>query len=518
MRNLCTEASMNAPRARWRRLGLLAAFVMLWGACGDSGRISVAEINRIESVYLEGLSSSSVTMRADTVRAIGLTDSEQWAPMFQKALADKSPMVRGAAAVQLMRMGSEKAQGQIVSVLTGGDERAATVIAHEVFSTRSAKAAPADLLSVALRSDVVEVRRRAMRFGLLRPLGLLKGGDKRAASALLARLANLSEDPDPRVAGTALAALVRADRTDLLKEMVRDAGNADDIDDRRRAIRVLAVARLPKTRRALKGMSEAGPDELRREALIALMAQGREVDLDPVRKMLSGADEDTTIHIITALGFSGLTDALRIMRPYREDSRAAVRMATYESMGRHDGAEAVDFKRGLTDEDAGAAIAAVTGMVRADPNSVALSVRAALKNPARAGRVLQVLISAALHFELDGEMKLLSRLETQLRNVEETLKPLLQSESEVARAAAAELIFRRPDPMGLYKTLKEPSVEVTYALLDSLARSPGAEAPLAHLAFFESFNDAPMLSLRIISATGIWNAYRVSEELSRVSQ
>ncbi len=508
------EVGVKESRRGW----LLPCVVVLWAAalwgavgCGEDQEIPKEEALRIEGVFRAGLRSPEPYMRAETVRAIGVTGSPKLSGLLVEALADETPLVRGSAALRLSRYDLDRAQSHIVGVLTGEDEWARRIVVREVLRGQGGDKLHDAVVSIALRSEDPVVRQRALEYGLIAQLNLEPDATRRDRE-LIPKLSEVVNDPDPVIAGLALSALHQQGHKARFQALLRET-TTGSIKDQKRALRVLSEAHLPGTHEHLKELEGLGEGKRRKEVLVGLTSLGEKAWMDELREELSGADAATTSHIIRALGRNDSHQALRIIRPYREDSRKEVRVWVYRSLGGNPNADASDFKRGLQDEDPEVAIEALRGLLKVAPTFTPTVARELLKDEVQRTRILQVLISALHAVEVDGHVEELDRLESQLQGLEEDLLGMLGDPAPFVRASAAELIFKRRDPMVLYETLKEPRVEVTYALLDALAKSPPAQAPLSHLAFFKRFDDAELESLRIISAAGIWNAYRVAEAL-----
>ena len=133
-----------------------------------------------------------------------------------------------------------------------------------------------------------------------------------------------------------------------------------------------------------------------------------------------------------------------------------------------------------------------------------------MKDEEKTASILMFLIASLHAFEEDGDTQALERLRKQLVGLKDDLKAQVDSPTPFARSAAAELLFSGDEPKALYDTISDPAVEVTYALLDALARRPSSEAPLENLEFFENFEDHELLSLRILAGAGVWRAYRIN--------
>ncbi len=491
---------------------LLVCALALVAGCSDPTQLPDAEAQRIARVFEQGLKAPEPVLRADTVRVVGMAASPKMLPLLQMAVKDKHPVVRASAAVHLFPYQPDTTRDFFQQVFAGDEKEVAGLIAREAFSANTIGSLEDSMVGFALRSPTPEVRRRALEFGLIKRMELIK--DKaRLDRELLPLLSNAVDDELPQLAGKALRAMLDHGRRDRLEEIVHEAKRGGALGDRRRAIRILTYTRDEGLKDELESVVASNEGSLKVDAEVALVAIGQARDLSTLRDALAGADEQTTLAILYALGHAPERDALRIIRPYRADSRVAVRLAAYKALANHPSADVVDFKRGLTDKDAEVAIAAVRGMVTSNPTAMSGSLREVLKNPRNAGRGLQVLISAAHRMEIDGDTDLLARLETQLKNLDEEILALVASEDPTARAAAAGLLFRREDPLAFYNTIEDPSVEATYALLESLARSPNPEAPLANLELFARYNNAELLSLRIISALGTWRAYAMFQQL-----
>jgi HEAT repeat protein len=86
---------------------------------------------------------------------------------------------------------------------------------------------------------------------------------------------------------------------------------------------------------------------------------------------------------------------------------------------------------------------------------------------------------------------------------------LLKSPSSPVRAAAAELLFERPDPLGFFEGIESRSPEIVYAVVDRLAQEPNQD-PLGPRGWLVEQQGHPLVLVRILSGAALWRAYLVA--------
>jgi HEAT repeat protein len=436
------------------------------------------------------------------VRAIGLTGSQELQALLRRAMGDPDPAVRYSAALLLLQAGQDDAKAALVQAMTSEEPRLRRAAARELIAPATPEALRVEFMTLGLRSHDPEVVRRAIEAGVL-PL-VQRGSVDRA---LMAELVRLLGNSSPQVAALALKILQSRGRSDLVRATIEEA-RAGELAQRRHALRVLVELAEPSARSLFQELRAREAGSLGEDALLGLVALGEVSSLDPVRGLLTGADEDTSLRVLRALRRNPSPEVPRLLRSYREDSRVAVRAQVYRSLAVHPHASGDDFKRGLVDEDPGVGAVAMRGLIQADPQALTLVLGALFAHPDHAGPAARALVSSLAVLRRDGPPSALASLRGTLQKLEPLLRRHLTHEDPSVRSVAAEVLFAREEPMSLYKEIEPPTVELTYALLRQMAMEPG-QSPLEHDDWLAQLlgDRGQLRSARVMAAAALWRAY-----------
>lgn len=489
---------MGAVRVGWA----LLCCVGLSLGCGQEHEIPAAEAEAALESFRAGLAAPDARLRLDTVRALGLTGSQELQALLRQAMKDPDPAVRYSAALLLLQGGQDDAKAALVQAMTAPDPALRRAAARELIAPATPEALRVEFMLLGLRSDDPQVVRRALEAGVV-PLAR-RGSLDRALMAELVRLVKVSS---PEVAAQALQILQSRGRSDLVRAMAAEAREGE-LAQRRRALRVLVELADPSTKALLEELRGKEQGSLGQDALLGLVALGEISSLEPVRELLKGADEETSLRALRALRHHPAPEVPLLLRSYREDSRLAVRLQVYRSLEEHPRASGKDFKRGLVDEDPRVGAAAMRALLKADPEAVPGVIQELLGQPHHAGAAARSLVSSLSVLRRDGPPHALASLRGTLQKLEPLLRQQLTSEDPSVRSVAAEVLFAREAPMELYREIEPPTVELTYALLRQMAMQPGEE-PLEHDGWMEEILRDPgaLRSARVMAAAALWRAY-----------
>jgi len=483
--------------------------------CGEPEEIPAEEAIRIRAIFERGLSSPDPYVRAETVRAIGQIGSPRLTDLLKGALSDDSRLVRLGATVELARLDPKAARSRMIDFVTDADPPVQLAALSELLRALPEGEQRDEVVRLGLQSTHDAVRHRAFDLGMApRYRAALAAEDDSLKRDLKDEISRLVDHPDPLLAGSALSLLVETGFVERGQPLLDGARRGD-----LRAIRALGRAAIPGGLEAITVASASADKQVVIEAAVARVGLGDEAALDTVRQMLGAADPALTRRALMALGRSESSDGLRIIRPYRDDSRAEVRQATYRAMGLHKGARGDDFLRGLRDPDEAVVFAAMAGLCRSNPTWLSRALAEfveGLDDPKSEGRraaerqaraVLEGLISTLEELRLDGEEALIKAIDQQAATLDPSLLRFVAAQAPDTRVAAAELLFRGGDPRANFGRMKSPSPEVRFAYIDAMAWHPPADAPLVHLDLFHEV-EGEMTVMDVVAGAGVWNAYR----------
>lgn len=490
-----------------RRLISVLALAGVLVSCSDDSAIPKEEAERIQATFRAGVASPDPWVRAETVRAIEIAGTTDLAPVVAPLMADSSPLVRGAALIALSRSDVGGALGPSVDALDGDDQQLRRTLYAELLGAAPPGKLRDDLIQHGLNNADVEVRRRAMHFGVI-PRARAETDEAKLRRTRYPELSGLVDNEDPIIAGSALAFLESRGKLDRANAIIQTAQSGTN-KGRRWALKVLAAAGAKRHLPVVKAIHDAAqPGTIRDEALLARLALGDAGVIDEAREVLKGASEEKARRTVIALGGVDDASAVRILRALRADGRASVRAAAFQAIAASGRSDAATFARGLRDKDPTVRASALRSLIRTHPTFLAGILEKELQPTGHPERIVVGLISVLHEIQLDGDIDELDKLENQITSLEDKLLPLMVHPSPAVRGGAAEILFHRKDPLSVYRSIGEPAREVQYALLDSLAQRPPEGMKLEEiLARFEPYRDHELLAFRVISAAGTWAAY-----------
>lgn len=492
----------QATRRRGLMLALVCALALV--ACGDDGAMPEGEAKRLKAIFEEGLRHPDAFVQAEALRSIQLAHDKALVGLAAKKLEASEPMLRAGAAVVVAPFDGAKAQGAATEFLSGGEAGHRVAMVRELLGKMEPGQPRRKLVTTALRDPSREVRRAALLVGVL---PRLPDPDVGKDYALI--LAGLIDHEDTFIGGQALRALYTRGEKDRLKTVLNAAREGTETR-KRRALEVLAEAGLSDAAEPLGALEVS--DDMKELHALALAASGDATQLGTVRDSISASDEANVTRCVRALAHNTSADAYRIIRSYREDRRANVRMWAHRAMGLHPNAKGKDFKRGLRDVRDGVVIAAIRGLLRSDARFFPAHARSALREPDNAQRFLALLLSSIEHMRQDNDAKAIKHFEEEVVQLHDVLKEFFKDPNPLVRTGAAEVYFAHPKRDALYKAIAKPSDELSYAWVSSHASVPIAKAPPVHLETFTALSESPHLPTALMSAGAIWGAYRAGRD------
>jgi len=194
------------------------------------------------------LADKDVPVRLATVQALSELKTPHAAETLRKALADRVPEVRFAAAKALFAQNDPAGREALVSVLNGDTKTSSGFVVGQIREARRMTETPKPLLVFAVKEGIGAVPVPFVGASVTAITGIFKdsAGSGRAATALL-----LAKDADPEVVAALLSALsdknasVRAAAVHAIA-MQNDAALEGDVmpllRDRNQAVRLQAAA------------------------------------------------------------------------------------------------------------------------------------------------------------------------------------------------------------------------------------------------------------------------------------
>mgnify|MGYP002632857778 CR=1 FL=1 len=488
-------------------VALCVAGVLAGAACSDDGTIPKEEDRAIRATFQQGLASPDPWVRAETVRAVELADSTDLAALLAPSVVDPSPLVRGAALIALSRSDVGGALGPSLEALGGDDQRLRRTLFAELLAAAPPGKLRDDLIHHGMTNADAEVRYRAMEYGII-PRVRATTDEAVLRRTLYPELSALVDDDDPEIAGLALRFLEERNRLDRATPLLETA-RSGTVKGRRWALKVIAATGAKRHLPAVRQIHDAAqPGSIRDEALLARLSLGDPTAVDGARVLLEGASEELVRRTVTALGNVEEQSSVRILRALRRDGRASVRSASFQALALTGRSDHKDFVRGLEDEEPDVRSMALRSVIRTHPTYLRAVLEKGLSTSGHPDRVVRGLLTVLHEIEVDGDADELDRLETQLTSLDDKLLPLMVHPNPAVRGGAAEILFRRDDPIAVFRSIGEPAVEVRYALLEALVkRPPGGGTLEQELEWFAPYRNHELIAVRVLAAAGVWRAY-----------
>lgn len=510
---------------------LLAALLLLSFTAGcRSDELTPAEQILVEQIFRSGLEmGDDAHIRAETLRALDLTQEPRFAELARPLTADSEPVVRVAALRVLLRADHPDANQQTLRIFSRADEKERSIILDLALEYGPSNLQQT-LLGRSLRGDSPTLRLRALQEGLFAQIDQATASkeEQLLRGELLPELGRFVDDPDPQIAALALIKLIDAgqqERADRFTARFLDK-NAP-VEARVAAGQILVRARVEQARQAFETLlKEAGafdPDRLGlpqrradkrliRLAVLGLAALGDTDFIRPAQEYGANATTEEALELLEALASNPSPDAAITLSSAMRDVNAPVRRRAIALYGQREDALFANLQSAMGRADFEAQKLTVAILAQRFPQEWQSYLRQRLShdNPDRVEqtlRTMQTLLRTeeelAVITPLQEELQALATTNVDKREATREEAARLDQQRRIA-SLAAYLLFRISDAGGLQEVIRNNrDPQSRYAYLEYLATTD----PAAHTATFREHLFDDIFSLRLIAAAGLAAAF-----------
>ena len=497
-----------------------------------SEELSESETEAIYDIFRSGLEMEhDEFVRAETVRALDLTDDPQLAQLASDYTDDPSEVVRVAALRTLLRSADLEAPYNVALDAFRRDN--ATVDERlqvlEVALTEGDETVRRALLGRAHRDDSPRIRLRALERGLLAEIEQADeaGDTEDLERELLPELGEYVDDSNPEIAATALRALLDYGREGRAERFINHFTDEDrSTDQRADAGRVLLLARAQEAEPAFRQVLDIAAsderdalgrpihdidDELVRIAELGLTALGDADYVEAAQQHLSDASATQIHEVLEALGHNPDEEAAISLRSDIRGADAGVRRHALELYGQRDDARSDVLFSALRRDDFETQRLGIAILTERFPDE------------------WFDFLDEQLHSTDPGDVKQGLTLIQQMLRADEDLEPLTElvdrleqlamgddldleadeekEEDQLERVAnqSAFVLFQISDEEGGYREVirENPDHQTRAAYLEYLA----THEPREHADILRDYLYDDLFVLRLFAATGLWNAF-----------
>ena len=532
---LSLAASIYSPRRVASALLVTTVLALaIAPGCGEA-ELSSSEQELIRDIFRSGLENPvDPFVRAETLRAMKITEVPELADHAEPLIADPHPMVQVAAYRKMVAADHPSARQRAMHLFNRGDEDQQYQLL-DISLRYGSDTLRRTMLERALRVDSSRLRLRALEEGLLKEIEQAReeGDDNELRHELLPELSRYVDDNDPEIAAIALATLTEAgqyDRADAFIERLADESNSTE--DRVDAARTLVFARIDRARdlytEMLDDVGAYDPDALgipdRRidDRLLRLAVLGKTVlgnpdFVDPAMAYLDGADTTETVEVLEVLAANPSPDASIALRTHMRDANATVRRRAIALYGERDDVRPDALIGALRHDDyeTQRMLVGFLSQQFAEPWVDYLRERLDDTNPDTVEQTLRMMQSI---LRSDEELATIAPLQQRLEHLatgenlpfdtsalpdDEELASQIESISNVA----AYLLFRVSEEGAFREVIRQnPDPQTRYAYLEHLT----SHDPREHVGVLREYLYDDIYALRLMAAAGLWSAFRDS--------
>ncbi len=511
---------------RWLALVICVALLASAAFGCQSDELSESESQLVRDIFRSGLEMEpDPFVRAETLRALKLSDDPRLAQHAEELTRDGDAMVRVAAlrtlaaaehpdlnnrAAHLFNRGSEDEQFHILDLaIKKGDEELRESIIESAHNTNTTR-----------------LRRHALQQGLIAEV---EAADETERDDLLTELGRFVLDDDAEIAGLALRVLIeygQGERADRFLERLDDKSGSQQ--DQIHAAQVLATARAEAGRDGLLAVvaeAEADdPDELGipqgpsdvdedllRWAILGLAAIGEDDFVHPAQRYLRDADTDSIVEVLDALSANPSPDATLSLRNRLRD-QAPVGYRALELYTTRDDARVTSVIQATSHRDYQTRRLAASLLVEHFSDSWIAHLEEQLGYSDPAGvkatlRLLQTLLAS------DDQLQIVEALEEPLHQLatgqgqefvrDDTDDEDLAAVAHIISTLAADLLFRLGNDTTYADIIADhPDRQTLYIHLEYMA----THQPGEHTDRLRQYLRDDSFARRLMAATGLWKA------------
>ncbi len=523
------------------------AGVFVWSGCRSEHNLTDEHGTQTQDVLSTGLNLDggearvdAPRMRADTIRALGHLEGDQFDEELQSAIDAEDPTVRTAAVRAVLESDHPRSEPLVRRALSRSNGDTTRAILHAVFDYaqgdgghEAARAIASDYMWQGLGPDYAPgVRRVAFQRGV-KPLitDTVGRNETKARKELLPKLDSTTLGRlDTAIGGAVLrfmASLDEADRATPLIDLVTD--RSASTDRRIRAARILRDARLKRAKPAFQSIidrAEFNPDneqlglpdspvpaEILKEVTLGLVAIGDTKHIRRAKSYMTGAGVERFIDVLDALAHNP-DDAARIaVKNALQDARPRVRHRAIRLWAEREGTDAEPILNLLQHESferqpRQTRYVAAEVLARHFPERWRTQMKRQLTSDEGIRPALDMLIhlQATPRLDISETLRVVREPLVEIASNSENASDNEVVESNAGRAARLLVPFAdSPDIVSVIKQSASPAAR--YALLEFTAEGePTEQLPYILDNFYGKHPGPDLFGVRMMAAVAIRNA------------
>lgn len=504
-------------------VAMLLSLTLLASGC-ENEELKETEIQEINKILATGTGfEDDPFVRAETLRVLELLADARLDKYARDLVEDPSPMVRVAALRALLATKNKEAERLVLADYNKASEpaRFAMIEAAMEYGPESLRQ---ELFERALNSKDLRMRSIAFEEGTIAEVNrAVRDSDQQKLKVeLKPKLSKLVDSEDFYIAAASLRKLNELGYSERAEPLLAKFRSEETpVSERARLARILRVAGIEAAKADFVAIAETVLEEsgeekkeadkklelpikrvderLVRAAVLGAVALGEERFIEAAQGYLRNASQEESIEVLEALARNVSENATVSIKIAMQDARPPVRHQAIDLYGKRADAEAKALINALRQEDPMARRKIANILVARFPKDWSQDLRIQLKAEERKDIVLALLRDV---IDREKDRAILEPLTEQLSELTKDPKPQRSS------AAAYLLLLSNPNNEVYRKSLEETSnVQTRYVFLEHMLRTnPKEGVPIFRRYFYDD-----LYAMRLISAAGLWRAFRGKE-------
>jgi len=525
----------------------IVAGVLVWSGCRSEHTLPDEHRTQTKDVLSAGLTLDgggervdAPRMRAETMRALGHLEGDQFDDELQSAIDAEDPTVRTAAVRAILESDHPRSEPLVRRALSRSKGDATRAILHAVFDYaqddgghEAARAIASDYTWQGIGPDYApDVRRVAFERGV-EPLitDTIDRDETKTRKELLPKLDSTTLGRlDTAIGGAVLRLMASLDEADRAAPLLDLVTNREASTERRiRAARILRDARLERAKPAFQSIidrAEFDPDgeqlglpdspvpaEMLEEATLGMVAIGDTTHLRRAKSYMTGAGVDRFVNVLDALAHNPDEAARIAVKNALQDARPRVRHRAIRLWAEREGTDAEPILNLLQHESferqsRQTRYVAAEALARHFPERWRTQMKRQLTSDEGIRPALDMLVhlQATPRLDISETLRAVREPLIEIASDNETPEDNEVAESNAGRAARLLVPFAdSPDTAGVIK--QSPSPAARYALLEFIAEGePTEQLPYLLDNFYGKHPGPDLFGVRMMAAVAIRNA------------
>ncbi len=525
LKRLCVQGSLLL---RLRAGVLCVSPVIMATVCTGCESEDLNEVERQELYRIFETGSAfegDPYVRAETLRVLEFIADPRHVEYAIPRLEDSSDMVKVAALRVLLVSKHNEAEREALSMYTRSTDkvREAILSAAEEYGPESLKQ---ELYAQAMRSKKSKLRMYAFEKGMVERFD---AADKEERNVeLIPALSKLVDGEDDDLASGALRKLIEVGREDRAEPLLAVLQNKEaPIEKRLRAARILWMAQYKPALSAFEEIASEVLEEpgntggkrgrlklpldktdkrLLRQAVLGAASLGDETYVLEAKKYLESAEPDDTLEVLSALSYNPSDSALVSLKIAMQDARPEVRHEAIALYSARKDADSKAMINALRQDDQMAKRLLATQLVQKFPKAWSKELTLQFNAP-ETRKVALNLLRDVIDPKVDQEI---------LALLKDSLAEMSKGEDEELASTAAYLLLLGSEGSDVPKELlsEQSNVQTRYVLMEHMVKTD----PTKYTKMFRQYLYNDLYALRLMSAAGLWCAFKDSPALQSSSR